>query len=254
MNIVFIGAGKLATSLALALYQQSHQILQVYSRTLESATKLASKIQSKATNDLSKIMNADLYIFSVKDSALSDILAKIPSNNGFWIHTAGSLSIDIFKEYTSRYGVLYPLQTFSENRTVTFSEVPIFVEANTPDNENILIEISKGISNKVYKLSSKKRKYLHLTGVFACNFVNQMYAISEDILKQQDIPFEVLLPLIDETAAKVHSLAPKDAQTGPAIRFDENIINKHISLIENPKLKEIYQLISEYIHETNNTK
>lgn len=252
MNIVFIGAGGLATNLATTLFNKSYTISQVYSRTIESATSLANKINAVATNDISLIStDADLYIFAVKDSALIELLPQIPKNNGLWIHTAGSLPLNIFEGYVSNYGVLYPLQTFSKDRLVDFSKTPIFIEASRDSDLMTLNTICYSISSQVYKLSSEKRQYLHLTGVFACNFVNQMYAISESILKQEGIPFESVLPLIDETAAKVHSMNPQKAQTGPAIRFDTNIINKHLSLIQDSKLKAIYQLISEYIHDTN---
>lgn len=252
MNIIFIGAGRLATNLAITLYNKSYTISQVYSRTIDSARILAEKVMAAATDDLSQISTkADIYIFSVKDSALPDLLTRIPANKGLWLHTAGSLSIDIFADYHNRYGVIYPLQTFSKDRLVDFEEIPIFIETNTTEDFAVVENLGKIISNKVYSLSSEKRQYLHLTGVFACNFVNQMYAISENILQDEEIPFDVVLPLIDETAMKVHTMSPKQAQTGPAIRFDTNIINKHLTLIKDEKVRKIYQLISEYIHETN---
>ncbi|MDU1905298.1 MAG: DUF2520 domain-containing protein [Dysgonomonas sp.] len=255
MNIVFIGAGRLATHLAKELYKNSYNILQVYSRTMESAYLLANEIDAVATNNIQDIpVNADLYIFSVKDSVLKELISLIPSNKGLWIHTAGSISMDIFEKYTNRYGVLYPFQTFSKERDLNFREIPVFIEANNEQDFQILKDLSISLSDKVYPLSSKKRQYIHLTGVFACNFVNHMYAISENILKEENIPFEALLPLIDETASKVHTLSPIEAQTGPAMRYDENVINKHLVLIENPRLKSIYTLISESIYETYNKK
>jgi NADP oxidoreductase coenzyme F420-dependent./Domain of unknown function (DUF2520). len=255
MNIVFIGAGRLATHLAKELHKNSHNILQIYSRTMESASLLANEVEATATNKIQDIsINADLYIFSVKDSVLEELVSQIPSNKGLCVHTAGSIPMDIFKRYTDRYGVLYPFQTFSKERDLSFREIPVFIETNNEHDFQILKELSISISDKVHPLSSEKRQYIHLTGVFACNFVNHMYAISENILKDEDIPFEILLPLIDETASKVHSLSPVEAQTGPAMRYDENVINKHLALIDNPKLKSIYTLISESIYETYNKK
>lgn len=255
MKVVFIGAGRLATHLAIELSKYSFDILQVYSRTDTSAIELAQKVNARAISDIKEIeANADIYIFSVKDSALPELLAKIPSNNGLWIHTAGSISLDIFKEYNDRYGVFYPFQTFSKDRDLDFNTVPIFLEANNKNDLKLLSGIAEKISNKVYTLSSEKRQYIHLTGVFACNFVNHMYSISQGILEKEGIPFEIVLPLIDETAAKIHSLSPKDAQTGPAIRYDENVINKHLELIEDFDVKEIYSLISKNIHKINQSE
>lgn len=252
MKIVFIGAGNLATNLALELIKHSYIISQVYSRTIESAQILAQLIDSKATNNTSKIENdADLYIFSIKDSALEDLLQDIPSNNGIWVHTSGSIPMGIFEKYNKNFGVIYPFQTFSKQRRVEFSNIPVFIEANTEENYNKLYNIFSHISGKVSQLSSDKRKYIHLTGVFACNFVNHLYHISSDILKKENIPFDIVLPLIDETASKVHDMSPKDAQTGPAIRYDKNIIDKHLSLIEDSRTKEIYRLMSEDIHKAN---
>lgn len=252
MNIVFVGAGRLATNLAVALCLHSFRILQIYSRTMESAQLLADKVNAAATNDLSEISpNADLYIFSVKDSVLADLLSNIPPNQGLWLHTAGSLPVNIFDKYNRRNGVIYPFQTFNKDRPVDFSKIPLFIEANREEDLSVLKDICCKISNQVYNLSSEKRQYLHLTGVFACNFVNQMYAISENILKEEGIPFNAVLPLIDETASKVHQMSPQDAQTGPAVRYDTNVINKHLTLLKDERLKKIYQSISEYIHETN---
>ncbi|HCO66923.1 MAG TPA: DUF2520 domain-containing protein [Dysgonomonas sp.] len=249
MKTVFIGAGRLAVNLAEELYNKSTNIVQVYSRTIESAKILAEKVNSSFTNDIREInKDADLYIFSIKDSVVGDIIKEMPANKGIWVHTSGSLPMSIFEGYTSRYGVIYPFQTFSKDRKVNFKEIPIFLESNNEEDRNLLQDISGRISDKVYNLSSEKRQYVHLTGVFACNFVNHMYAVSEKILQKEGIPYDAILPLIDETAAKVHVLSPEDAQTGPAVRYDENIINKHLELLDDPALKSIYSLISENIH------
>ncbi|MDR0825331.1 MAG: DUF2520 domain-containing protein [Prevotella sp.] len=249
MKVVFVGAGNVATNLATELYSKSFDIVQVYSRTIESASMLAESVQADPVTDISAIVtNADLYIFSVKDSVLEELVSRVPANKGIWIHTAGSMPIDIFSGYTSRYGVLYPFQTFSKNRCADWSKVPVFIEASDQRTSVLLRDIAGQLSDKVMVLPAEKRKYLHLTGVFACNFTNHMYALSEQILKKIDLPFNIAIPLIDETAAKIHTLTPCEAQTGPAIRYDENVINKHLSLIEDNEVKEIYRLISEDIH------
>lgn len=252
MNIVFIGAGNLANHLAKTLYEHSFKILQVYSRTIESAKLLALEVDAEYTNQMENIIHdADIYIFAVKDSILPYLIQNIKSNNGIWVHTAGSMDMNIFHNYSSRFGVLYPFQTFSKTHSLNFKEIPIFLEANNQKTLEILNNISIQISDNVNILSSSKRKYLHLSGIFACNFVNHMYTISDKILKEQDIPFETIIPLIRETASKIKFISPRKAQTGPAIRYDENIINKHLDLIEDTDLKEIYQLLSENIHKEN---
>ena len=255
MRVVFVGAGNLATNLALEFKKNNFTIEQIYSHTIKSATLLAGLVNCEATNDVAEIIpDADLYIFSVKDNVLSGLLKQIPANNGIWIHTAGSVPVDVFEGHVRNYGVVYPLQTFSKTRRVDFKVIPLFMEASAPGILKKLKSIFSVVSNVQIDLSSEKRKYLHLTAVFACNFVNRMYAVSEEILKKEDIPFEVMLPLIDETAAKIHVMSPGTAQTGPAIRFDKDIINRHLSMLDNDRLKVIYQLISEDIHGTNKHK
>jgi predicted short-subunit dehydrogenase-like oxidoreductase (DUF2520 family) len=252
MRVVLIGAGNLATNLAIALKQSNHDILQVYSRTIDSASLLANKIGCGYATDTNNIVDdADLYVVSVKDSALSSLIPSIckGKENKIFIHTAGSVDINVFKNATNNYGVLYPLQTFSKSRVLEFNDIPIFVEANNEYTYNFISDVAKSISNRVYGLSSEDRKYLHLSAVFACNFVNHCYALSANILREHGIPFDVILPLIDETSRKVHSLSPIKAQTGPAIRFDENIINKQLDLLKNELYaKSIYDLMCKSIH------
>lgn len=249
MKIVFIGSGNVATHLAIAAKQKGHCILQVYSRSAENARLLAEKVNASYSDTLSQINpSADIYIFSVKDDALGQVLAEMPITKGFWIHTAGSVSINIFRPYHDRYGVLYPLQTFSKKREIDFEKIPLFIEANDSKVCEQLQEFAGGLSPIVHYIESEKRRYLHLAAVFACNFVNHMYATAAQLLEKNQIPFDVLLPLIDETAAKVHQLHPREAQTGPAIRFDEQVMNAHIDLIDDALIRELYRLISQSIH------
>jgi predicted short-subunit dehydrogenase-like oxidoreductase (DUF2520 family) len=252
MRIVFIGAGNLAVNLALELKRRSFCIVQVFSRTMASATALATQVECSATNDTGEILSdADLYIFSVKDDALPSLLNRIPANEGLWVHTAGSVPMSIFDGCNANCGVAYPFQTFSKDRKVEFKTVPFFIEASTPENLEKIKSVFSKLSDVLIELPSEKRKYLHLTGVFACNFVNHLYVVAKKILEKENLPFDILLPLIDETAAKVHELPPEAAQTGPALRFDKNIIHRHLSMLDNPRLKEIYRLISENIYEIN---
>lgn len=254
-RIAFIGAGNLATNLALAIHHLDYNIVQVYSRTSESATSLASLVNAEAITSIKDVVvDADLYIFSVKDAVLETLLSEMPLTKGIWIHTAGSISISIFKKFTARYGVLYPLQTFSKQRTIELINVPLFIEASDRDTFKELNELSLKLSSNVCELESSKRAYLHLTAIFACNFANNLYSISKEILDKEGIAFNALIPLIQETTAKIGDMSPQEAQTGPAVRFDENVINKHLALIDNPMDKEIYSLMSKSIYERNKNK
>lgn len=249
MTIVFIGAGNLATRLASEMHRVGMTIGQVYSRTEESASTLAKKLNSEWTTDPEAIIeDADLYIFSLKDAVLQEVISRIRPNNGLWVHTAGSMPMDIFKGHVKRYGVFYPLQTFSKGRTVNFEHIPIFLELSQEEDAVLLQRIATALTDDVQLLSSEKRRYLHLAAVFASNFTNHMYALAGKILEEQDIPIKVLLPLIDETANKVHEMKPALAQTGPAVRYDENVIGKQLAMLTDPDMKAIYELVSQSIH------
>lgn len=275
MKIVLIGAGNLATHLGKALHAAGHDMLQVFSRTMQSAETLASLLDAEPLTDIAQVRDdADVYIFSVKDSALVQLVAQLCRHEAdglgedgavkalrkakkgeherVFLHTAGSMPMSVFKGMAQHYGVLYPMQTFSKQREVDFSIIPCFVEANDEFAQKQIEGLAREISGRVYELSSEDRKYLHLSAVFACNFANHCYAISQELLEEHGIPFDVMLPLINETAAKVHEMKPKDAQTGPAVRYDENVIDKQSKLLENhPHFKKVYDSMSKSIHGLN---
>lgn len=275
MKIVLIGAGNLATHLGKALHAAGHDMVQVFSRTMQSAETLASLLDAEPLTDIAQVRDdADVYIFSVKDSALVQLVAQFCRHDAdglgedgavnalrkakkgeherVFLHTAGSMPMSVFKGMAQHYGVLYPMQTFSKQREVDFSIIPCFVEANDEFAQKQIEGLAREISGRVYQLSSEDRKYLHLSAVFACNFANHCYAISQELLEEHGIPFDVMLPLINETAAKVHEMKPKDAQTGPAVRYDENVIGKQSKLLENhPHFKKVYDSMSKSIHGLN---
>ncbi len=255
-KIVFIGAGNLATHLALALKKASYQICQVYSRTQLSAEILAKQVGADSCNDYKEVnRDADLYIFALSDKALPSALEVLRLKNKFLVHTAGSLPMSVFETFTSNYGVFYPLQTFSKARKVDFSNIPLCIEANGSDLESKLVDMAKKISNSVQLISSKQRKQLHMAAVFTCNFTNHMYHIGQELLQEEDIEFELLKPLILETAEKVQALPAKEAQTGPAVRFDEDVIKAHEeSLNMHPDFQKLYRFVSEsiyHLHKSN---
>ena len=251
-SIVFIGAGNLATNLAKELYYKGFRIAQIYSRTVEAAQVLAQTVEAEYTTDLSTVINnARLYIVSLKDTAFVELLPEIilGKEKGLWVHTAGSIPMNVWEGQIERYGVFYPMQTFSKQRKVDFSDIPIFVESNSAEDTRFLKDIAAVLSERVYEATSEQRKSLHLAAVFTCNFTNHMYTLAADLLEKYELPFEVMLPLIDETARKVHELNTHLAQTGPAIRYDKNVINNHLQmLVDEPQIQELYRLISESIH------
>lgn len=252
MKIVLIGAGNLATHLGKALHAAGHDMVQVFSRTMQSAETLASLLDAEPLTDMAQVRDdADVYIFSVKDSALEQLISQLcGGEKKVFLHTAGSMPMSVFRGKALHYGVLYPMQTFSKQREVDFSIIPCFIEANDEFALKQIEGLAGQISHRVFQLSSEDRKYLHLSAVFACNFANHCYAASQELLQQHGIPFDVMLPLIDETAAKVHGMTPKEAQTGPAVRYDENVIGKQIQLLENqPYFQKIYDCMSKSIHE-----
>ena len=251
LTICFIGAGNLATQLSKALHRKGYVVSQVYSRSFDSAKLLADKLKTKYTTSLKNIdVGADIYFVALKDSAFEEVLDQIDFNNKLVVHCAGSLPLSVLKKYSTNIGVFYPLQTFSKNRNVDFSSIPIFIESNSVEIEKILHEVATNISNSVSVLDSEKRKSLHVSAIFANNFVNHFYTISSEILKSKDIPFDMLKPLILETAQKAQEMDPQEAQTGPALRFDKNIITEHLNELASFKeYQELYNSISKSIFE-----
>lgn len=252
MRIALIGSGNLATNIGKAFVAVGHDIVQVFSRTEANAAALAQRLGAAHTSNIADLTHdADVFVLSVKDSALADIVREAGKGreDKVFLHTAGSVGIDIFSGSVRHYGVLYPMQTFSKSREVDFSKIPVFIEWNDATSETTIQTLAESISGKITVLSSHDRKYLHLAAVFGCNFVNHCYALAADIMESHGMTFDMLLPLIDETLAKVHALHPKDAQTGPAVRFDRNVLDRHIALLgESPMMRDIYELMSNSIH------
>lgn len=256
LNLVFIGAGKLATNLSLALKGKGFSIQQVYSRTTASARFLAKKIDAGYTTNVKNIISdADIYFVALTDAAFETVLPEINFNNGLIVHCSGSIPLSALKERSDNIGVLYPLQTFSKQRELNFKEIPIFIESDKKENVALLKKIARELSDEVVFMNSEKRKILHISAVFACNFVNHMYVAANELLQSKNIPFEVLYPLLKQTTRKVKHLTPVDAQTGPAIRYDENIIYDHLEQLQGIyDFRELYKNISKSIHEFHKEK
>ncbi len=248
-KIAIIGAGNLATHLSLSFNNVGKDVIQIYSRTKDSAKQLAKKISSSYTNNLKDLTSdADIYIVSINDSVLEGFLKKIYLKDKLIVHTSGSTSMEVLKKTSSNYGVFYPLQTFSKDTALNFSSVTFCIEANNKRNTKLLVDLAKTLSKDVRLCIYEERKIIHLSAVFACNFTNFMYVIAKDILDEQNINFEILKPLITETAKKVINNNPINVQTGPAVRKDMKTIKKHLEMLANhPDYKEIYDLISRNI-------
>lgn len=248
IKIAFIGAGNVATHLATALRKQGFCILQVYSRTKKSADILAKKVGAQPVNDLRCLSDeADIYLISLPDNILLTVLNRINKSHKLFVHTSGFHDMHLLKAVSERIGVFYPLQTFSKNRELNFSTVPICIEAGKKEDAKLLIEIAETISSDVRLINSDKRRIIHLAAVFACNFSNYMYSVADSILAQRKVSFDILHPLIMETAQKVLYEKPMNTQTGPAKRGDITVIKQHLSMLSDKDVKKIYKMISDQI-------
>jgi predicted short-subunit dehydrogenase-like oxidoreductase (DUF2520 family) len=248
-NIVLIGAGNVATHLGLAIQKTGRRIVQVYSRTEENARLLSGKLHADFTVDLKTIYpDAGLYIVSVTDDVVEKIAGSLHLSGKLIVHTSGSVTMDVLGNCSENFGVLYPLQTFTKTREIDFSTVPLCIEANSKDNLELLEHFAKELSHKVVEADSEKRKILHLAAVFANNFPNFMYTVADQILSDNNLDFDLLRPLILETALKAQELKPEEAQTGPARRGDDKILMDHARLLkEYSEYRRIYKMLSDGI-------
>lgn len=249
MRITLIGAGRVATHLAKVLHTQ-HQIVQIFSRNLLNAQELAEKINAHAINQVEQLtQDTDLVIIAVSDQAIQSVIKSIHGylSNNLIVHTSGSTNLQILEEVHPRSGVFYPLQTFSREREVDWKETPLFVEASDHQDLIFLTALANSLSQRVYQYSSKQRQTLHLAAVFACNFSNYCYDMAKQVVDAEQVDFSLLFPLILETANKAVANDPKEMQTGPAMRGDENILKMHTHLLAESNqldLEQVYELMS----------
>lgn len=255
-NITVIGSGNVATHITVTLFKAGYNIVEVFSATLENAKLLATKVNATAVANLQDLSpTSDLYLFSVSDKSYSEILEAFPFKNKKVAHTAGSLSMQILSTVSNNFGVIYPFQTLSKQKEIDFKQVPLLYCGSNEKMEEELKRIAASLSNKVDFATDEQRKYLHISAVFACNFTNLMYSFAKTITEEHNIDFSLLYPLIKETAEKVQFGNPKELQTGPAVRNDQNVISSHLELLKsNPEMEHIYQLLTNTIikhHYTN---
>jgi len=255
MRIVLFGTGNLATRLGIALRAQNAEIVQVFGRSKEAGLLLSGMLGCAFTSLKSEIrLDADLFILAISEGAIIEILAEVPIANQLVVHTSGSLDIGLLSAFSRNYGAFYPLQTFSKQKPVDFSTVPICIEANSQENLAKLEMLAKTISGKVFHVNSEKRRQLHLAAVFVCNFVNHLYTIGEELLSEQHLDFDLLKSLIRETADKVIQFPPHLVQTGPAVRGVQHILDQHEKMLEShPEWQKLYNLLSTDIHHSHNT-
>lgn len=233
LRIVLIGQGNVATSLHAAFSRKGMNVGMYSSRT--------------GLSDLPQ--DADVYIYAVRDQALAEVVAQVHvQTRALHLHTSGSMPLSVFGPDKPHAGVLYPFRSFRKEAPIDdFGQVPVFIEARDVDDVAAVYTLALSLTPYVYETKQSDRERLHVAGVFANNFSNLMYGIAADVLRGTSIPFSALLPLIDHTAAAVHGLSPAAAQTGPAVRGDEAVMAKHMELLTDPQLREVYQMLSALI-------
>ena len=247
IKIVLLGAGNVGTHLCRALQnKEGLEIIQWYNRSLNSLEK--ELVPFAVTQNLNDIIEADLYIISVSDTAIPAISKALKGKNGLIAHTAGSIPMEVLEAHQN-HGIFYPLQTFSKQKEVDFNQIPLCLEANQPENLNLLKKVAQSLGGPVHLIDSAQRKALHVAAVFVNNFTNHLYTIGEELCKAHKVPFSVLQPLIAETADKIKHLPPSVAQTGPAARGDQKTLKDHLQYLTKESHQKLYQLISASIQQ-----
>lgn len=251
-SIAIIGAGRVAHHIAPALFKKGIEVISIYGRDKEEAKALAKKTGSEVIDDLTKVIKADLIIIAVSDDSIHEVAAQLSKNNkALVVHTSGAVAMNAIPDGLRR-GVFYPLQSFSKDKSIVWKNVPFCLEAENDDDLNDLGSLAELLSKKIYLLTSTQRKSLHLAAVFANNFANLMFEISEELLEKNDVDRTILHPLILETANKLLMQRASESQTGPASRGDLETIKSHRELLgENNAYREVYDLLTREIHNRN---
>jgi predicted short-subunit dehydrogenase-like oxidoreductase (DUF2520 family) len=246
IKISIIGGGNVAVHLAREFAKHSNlHLQQMYNRHISDLKEFEST--TEIIDDLSKLQEADIILIAISDDAIKPLSEKLQNLNALTVHTAGSVDINVLQ--VKRKGVFYPFQTFSKQKLeMDFSTIPILIEAQQKTDLDLLKKLAKTITRKVISADSRQRLALHISGVFAANFVNHLYRQAEQILADNNLSFDLIKPLILEVAKKIQTLQPQNAQTGPAVRGDDKIIKKHLNFLSDKNQKEIYRLLSKLIN------
>jgi len=248
MQVVIIGSGNTASILSKLLLANGFKINQVISRNLKHAEILANALNCPAS-DFSSPMDetADIYLIAVSDKIIHEVFNYIPKNNKLILHTAGSVSINVLENVSNQFGVLYPLQSLRKEIDV-IPEIPFLIDGNNEAVVEMIMQIGKKISKQVAIANDEMRLKLHLSAVMVNNFTNHLYTMAADYCKKEQLEFDLLKPLIFETANRLKNVQPNEVQTGPAIRNDSDTIEHHEILLENyPELKEMYTYFTKQI-------
>lgn len=251
MKIAIIGSGNVAYHLSKAFSQNGIPISQVFGRNKKDLKEISNELNIPFST--TNLEESDLYIIAVNDDSIAEVSNLITKANSLVAHTSGSLPLEVLQG-NYRKACFYPLQTFSKTKDLVYSDIPFFLEAENQEDFKLIKSIAEKISSKVLKSDFEQRKYIHLTAVFACNFTNHLFAKAKEISDSQDIPFDYFFPLIKETVDKIHEMEPKLAQTGPAFRGDEKILESHEKLIQNQDAKAIYKTINNSIKDMYNNE
>lgn len=249
ISVVLLGAGNVASHLYKAFKKsKSITVLQWYNRSLDKISSYKNDVD--ITDNINALVEADIYIIAVSDDVVKRVSEKLPFSNRFVVHTSGSVSMHDLDKKNTR-GVFYPLQTFSKNISLNFENVPFCIESEEKLKLSDLKDLAASLGSPSYKINTEQRRILHLSAVYINNFTNQLYRIAHEISDAKSINFDILKPLILETAKKVQEQSPYMAQTGPAKRNDKKTIKRHLKLIENEQHKAIYKLLTESIQKTH---
>ncbi len=250
IQITLLGTGNVATHLFKVFHTSDNvKINQVYNHKEASLSPFKNLV--KTTTNLGELEESDIFIVALKDDFMEETIKKIAKPTRLIAHSSGSLPL---LQENCRNAVFYPLQTFSKNTAVDFTEIPLCLETEFEKDYAILENLAKSISKKVFSISTSQRKSLHLSAVFVCNFVNHLYSIGEDLCKENQVPYPILTSLITETAQKATKNSPAQVQTGPAIRNDRETINRHLSQLSSANFKEIYTLLTQSIQDKHGKK
>ena len=248
MNVVIIGTGNVASVLSKLIITKGHKVIEIVGRNQNVTAELAKQCQCTGNTNFTSITEkGDIYIIAVVDTAIETVAKLLVLQNKLVVHTAGSVSINVLNKPNSGYGVLWPLQTLRKEMK-EIPEIPFVIDANNEATYTTLLTFTKSLSDTVFRANETKRVKLHLTAVLVSNFTNHLYALADDYCHKEMLDFKLLLPLIEETGKRIKNNAPKNVQTGPAIRRDDTTLTSHISLLKTyPSLQKLYQLMSDSI-------
>lgn len=248
MKLSILGAGNVATQLSLAFKKAGHEIVEIYNRSDEAGKELAKTVGANFTSDINHLQEADVYLLAVKDDAIEERALLLKAEGKIVAHTSGTKSKDALASSSAYYGIFYPLQTMTKVSKVDFKNVPLLVEGSDENTTKTLETLAKTISQNVHRVDEQQRQWIHVAAVFANNFTNHLYGISESLMLSHQLPFEILKPLIFSSIQNLNQFSPNQIQTGPAARKDVHVIEKHLALLaDDTRLQQIYKILTDSI-------